>query len=48
MSQVIADYFKTQPGLKIWLFGSFDRGEETYAAKSANRDKRMIRELEIN
>ena len=29
MSKVIADYFKTQPVLKAWLFGSFVRGEET-------------------
>lgn len=29
MQQVIADYFKTQPVLKAWLFGSFARGEET-------------------
>ena len=29
MTQVIADYFKTQPVLKAWLFGSFARGEET-------------------
>jgi predicted nucleotidyltransferase len=29
MSQVIADYFKTQPVLKAWLFGSFARGDET-------------------
>ena len=29
MNQVIADYFKTQPVLKAWLFGSFARGEET-------------------
>lgn len=29
MSQVIADYFKTQPVLKAWLFASFVRGEET-------------------
>ena len=28
MTQVIADYFKTQPVLKAWLFGSFARGEE--------------------
>ena len=27
--QTIADYFKTQPVLKAWLFGSFARGEET-------------------
>ena len=29
MQQTIADYFKTQPVLKAWLFGSFARGEET-------------------
>ena len=29
MQKVIADYFKTQPVLKAWLFGSFARGEET-------------------
>ena len=28
MTQVIAEYFKTQPVLKAWLFGSFSRGEE--------------------
>ena len=28
MNQQIADYFKTQPVLKAWLFGSFARGEE--------------------
>ena len=28
MIQIIADYFKTQPVLKAWLFGSFARGEE--------------------
>ena len=28
MTQLIADYFKTQPVLKVWLFGSFSRGEE--------------------
>lgn len=27
--KLIADYFKTQPVLKAWLFGSFSRGEET-------------------
>jgi len=27
--QKIADYFKTQPVVKAWLFGSFARGEET-------------------
>ena len=29
MKQTIAEYFKTQPVLKAWLFGSFARGEET-------------------
>ena len=28
MQQAIAEYFKTQPVLKAWLFGSFARGEE--------------------
>ena len=26
---MIADYFKTQPVQKAWLFGSFARGDET-------------------
>lgn len=29
MKQMIAEYFKTQPVLKAWLFGSYARGEET-------------------
>ena len=29
MNKAIADYFKTQPIVKAWLFGSFARGEET-------------------
>ena len=29
MKKSIANYFKTQPVLKAWLFGSFARGEET-------------------
>ena len=29
IQQKIADYFKTKPVLKAWLFGSFARGEET-------------------
>ena len=29
MTEQIANYFKTQPVLKAWLFGSFARGEET-------------------
>ena len=28
MTQQIAEYFKTQPVLKAWLFGSYVRGEE--------------------
>lgn len=29
MIQQIVEYFKTQPVLKVWLFGSYSRGEET-------------------
>ena len=29
MKQTLSDYFKTQPVLKAWLFGSFARDEET-------------------
>ena len=29
MNQQIADYFKNQPVVRVWLFGSFARGEET-------------------
>lgn len=29
MQKAIADYFKTQPIQKAWIFGSFARGEET-------------------
>ena len=29
MQKVLAEYFKTQPVLKAWLFGSFARGEDT-------------------
>ena len=32
ITKLIADYFKTQPVLKAWLFGSFSRGEETDAS----------------
>ncbi len=28
MIRIIAEYFKTQPVLKAWLFGSYARGEE--------------------
>ena len=29
INNAIADYFKTQPVVKAWIFGSFARGEET-------------------
>ena len=29
ITQQIAEYFKTQPVTRAWLFGSFARGEET-------------------
>lgn len=29
ISKLIAGYFKNQPVLKAWLFGSFARGEQT-------------------
>ena len=29
MKKEIANYFKTQPIIKAWLFGSWARGEET-------------------
>ena len=29
MIKTIQDYFKTQPVLKAWIFGSYARGEET-------------------
>ena len=29
MVKTIQDYFKTQPVLKAWVFGSYARGEET-------------------
>jgi hypothetical protein len=28
MTQQIIEYFKTQPVVKVWLFGSFARGDE--------------------
>ena len=28
IKQKIAEYFKTQPVLKVWLFGSYSRGEQ--------------------
>lgn len=29
MIRIIVEYFKTQPVLRVWLFGSYARGEET-------------------
>lgn len=29
LTAIIAEYFKTQPILRAWLFGSFARGEAT-------------------
>ena len=29
MTRKIAEYFKTQPVVKAWLFGSYARGEQT-------------------
>ena len=29
IQQIIAEYFKTQPIQRAWLFGSYARGEET-------------------
>ena len=29
LQQTIAEYFKTQPILKAWIFGSFARGDQT-------------------
>jgi len=29
ITDTIAEYFKTQPVLKAWVFGSFARGEDT-------------------
>ena len=52
----IAEYFKTQPVLKAWLFGSFARGEETLVedgtmrpliAEDANYDRQLIYERAI-
>lgn len=28
MKKLIAEYFKTQPVLKAWIFGSYSRGEQ--------------------
>lgn len=28
IAQLISEYFRTQPVLKVWLFGSYSRGEQ--------------------
>ena len=28
IAQIIAEYFRTQPVLKAWIFGSYSRGEQ--------------------
>ena len=32
VQKILAEYFKNQPVLKAWLFGSFARGEENEAS----------------
>ena len=34
MTKTIAEYLKTQPVLKAWLFGSYSRGEQRPAPPS--------------
>lgn len=55
MNKTIAEYFKTQPVLKAWLFGSFARGEETprsdvdilfVAARSMKADGMAVEKIE--
>ena len=43
IQQTVSDYFKTQPVLKAWLFGSFARGEET-----PNSDVDLLVEFDKN
>ena len=43
MIETIREYFKTQPVLKAWLFGSFARGEET-----ENSDVDILVELDYS
>ena len=44
MTQLIAEYFKTQPVLKAWLFGSFSRGEE---AEDSERLNHMLEAINV-
>ena len=37
MTQQIVEYFKTQPVVKVWIFGSFARGED-----NANSDVDLL------
>ena len=43
MTKMIAEYFKTQPVLKAWLFGSYLRGEE-----NADSDVDLLVEFDKN
>lgn len=43
LTRKIADYFKTQPVNRAWLFGSFARGEET-----ADSDIDILEEYDEN
>lgn len=47
MPQLIAEYFKTQPVLKAWLFGSFSRGEEREEKDMANEIERWNEALRL-
>ena len=39
MTKLIAEYFKTQPVLKAWLFGSYARGRRcSKTVKQNNRN----------
>lgn len=47
MPRLIAEYFKTQPVLKAWLFGSYSRDEQMlfpWVTDSINHDKILIYE----
>ena len=42
MIQQIADYFQTQPVLKVWLFGSFSRGSFSRGEEHENSDVDLL------
>ena len=44
----IAEYFKTQPVLKAWLFGSFARGEDlAYARMWRELKEKLGRDVDL-